>query len=943
MRKDMKRNGLMSNSLKIAVLLVVVLVLGAGAQQARRVELDNGLVIVAFENHVNPIVTMRVYVKTGGAYEGEFQGAGISHFYEHLHGDATTSFSKEQVETWDEELGGASNAYTSRTHTCYHQTTTTDRFDSLVELMAETLLRQDFNDEIITSQRGIILKEINMNNDEADTRNWYRFQHTIFGDSPASDPILGYPDLFQAVSEDDLRSYYAERYTPEKMVVVVGGDLSLEEMIEKVAAEFGKAPRGETPLPEVPRPEPLPAPRYAIEYTTFQEAHLSFGFRTVPLWAEDLYALDVLMNLLERGRSSRLYQALREDRSLVSGFSVSSYTPVYDAGQFTVTLSGDPAKIIEAYYTAYAEVMRLREELVGAEELERVKNGFLADYVYSTEELTSQAGSLGYDTMLGDLDFSENYIEGCRSVDAEELREVARRYFNEDNLYLSVTWPVEAGEFELSNLGDPERLELVESGLVAEVHGKAAWEESLGEVEPGEPDTYFVYHQPPVAADVPLEDNYSPVNDLARDYPAEYGFSLGEGGSTGEIEEYELDNGLRLLVLEDSSVDSVSVAALIDGGYRVEEPDEQGAFNFMLRALLKGTTTRDAEEIALALEERGGYLNAAGYRDYGTVSARALAEDSATALELITDVLRNATFPEEKVEALRDQLLDELAAEADNPFVQAYRLAKAEFFGDHPYSHHQTGTSESIAALERGDLLRYYERTVRPEGIVLAVAGNVDADEIEELVEALWEDAPKGYAEPAPVGAPDYPDEPRELAVDTEREQTVLYWMWPGLSLDSPDRYRVQLLDSVLSGIYLPNGRLHYRLRGAGLVYAVHAFPISGREPGGFALYLGTEPGKTAEAVAIVEEELERIAAEEVPDDELQRGKSMLKVARYTYDLSTAAARVQEAAVFVLAGLDADFEEDFIEEIEDLSAEELREFAAELFAEPAAYVRYGRE
>lgn len=927
-------------SVLILALLITTPVL---AREAVRVELDNGLTIVAFENELNPTVTMRVYVKTGGVYEGRFQGAGISHFYEHLHGDATTGRSKAEIDTWDESLGGASNAYTSRTHTCYHQTTTTDSFDSLVELMAETLLRQDFNEEIIASQRGIILKEINMNNDEADTRNWYRFQHTIFGDSPASDPILGYPDLFRAVTEEDLREYYAERYTPDKMVVVVGGDLPLERMVDKVAAEFGDAAASGVPLPGVPRPEQLSAPRYAVEYTTFNEAYLSFGFRTVPLWAEDLYALDVLMNLLERGRSSRLYQALKEQRSLVSSFSVSSYTPTYDAGQFTISLAGEADRILEAYNTAYAEVLRLTEELVDEEELERVKNGFLADYVFAGEELTSQASRLGYDALLGDLEFSEGYIAGCRAVTAEELREAARRYFRPDNLYLAVNWPVEAGEFDLSLLADPERLELVESAPVAEVHGLEASLEGRGEVVPGQADTYFVYRERGPAEQLPLETDYSAVNDLARDYPPRYEIDLGGEGDVGELELFEFDNGLRLLVLEDSSVGSATVGALVGGGYAVEQPDEEGAFNFMMRALLKGTADYTAEELNLVLEQRGGFIGAGGYRDYGSVSAKVLARDLPLALELVSGVLLEPTFPVDKVENLRLNLLDELAAEADSPFTQAYREAKAAFFGEHPYAHHQSGNLESIDTLSRERLMEYHQQSVRPENVVLTVAGAVEADEVRELVAGLWDGIPKGYLGLELPGAPNFPARDGETALPTEREQTVLYWLWPGLELDDPRRFEQDLLDAVLSGIYLPNGRLHFALRGAGLVYAVHAFPLAGRVPAAFALYLGTEPGKVAEAREIVDRELERISTEPVPDDELERGKSMLTVSRYVYDLSTAAARLQQAAVNELLGVGYDFDSDYIDEIEELEADELMEFAAELFAQPHLYLRYGNE
>jgi zinc protease len=929
----------------LAVLLLLLAAIPALAQRVLRTALDNGLVVVAAEVHANPTVTIRVYVRTGGVIEGDFQGAGISHYYEHLHGDASQSYTKEELDAWDESLGGISNAYTSNAHTCYHQTTTVEHFESMVQLMAETLLRQEFNDEIIESQRGIILKEINMNLDEADTRAWYRFSHTIYPGSPAADPVIGYPDLFKAVTGDDLRDYYTARYTPQNMVVVVAGDLDADDMTEVVAREFGGAGRGGEPLPGVERPANLPGPRYAVEYDTFDQAHLVFGFRTVPLWADDLYALDVAMHLLSTGRTSRLYEALREERQLATDFGAYSYTPTYDAGEFDVYLAADPERLPEAYRTAYGVVTGLAGDLVDPAELERVKNSLLADYVFDGESLSTQAARLGTDALLGDLAFSAGYVDGCRRVTAEDVRDVARRYFTPDNLYVAVVWPVDAGEFDLGvfeeGLGEGD---LIESALSAEARGLAASRESMGKVKPGEPDAYFVYQgRTPATEPVWLTPDYPLANTLARDYPAEYEFELGARGGGGRMRLTTLDSGLRLLVLEDPGVGSAWVGALVDGGYRVEAPEDEGAFHFAMRMLLEGTESRTGPETVAAIEDRGGSIGSQGLRDCGLLSAHVLAADAPLALEVLTDCLRNATYPPDRVEAERRRLLDELAREEEDPFTVAYREAKRAFFGDHPYSHNQRGTPETVEALTRERLLDYREMIRRPEGTLIAVAGDVDAREVEDLVEELWEDVPAAGTPLPDFGPPAFPEESVSLALDSDREQTILYWLWPGVRWGGEDRYRMRLVDAVLSGIHLPNGRLHARLRGAGLVYAVHAYPIFAVEPGAFALYLGTEPGKTAEAVGIVGEELAGIAAEPVGEAELERGRTMLDVSRYAVDLARPSDRVLDAAFYELWGLGYDFEEDFAEGVGEVTAEDLREYAGRLFSQPGVFLRYGAE
>ncbi|HUT97723.1 MAG TPA: pitrilysin family protein [bacterium] len=929
----------------LVIILLLLTAVSALAQSVLRTELDNGLVIVAAEVHANPTVTIRVYVRTGGVIEGPYQGAGISHYYEHLHGDGSESYTQEELDTWDETLGGISNAYTSSSHTCYHQTSTVEHFDGMVALMAETLLRQVFTAEAIASQRGIILKEMNMNLDEADTRAWYRFSHTIYPGSPAADPVIGYPDLFKAVTEADLRDYYTARYTPENMVVVVAGDLDAEEMTAKVAAEFGGVERSGGTLPVVERPANLPGPRYCVEYATFDQAHLVFGFRTVPIWADDLYALDVAMHLLTTGRTSRLYRALLEERQLATDFGVYSYTPTFDAGEFEVYLAADPARLPEAYRTAYDEVTALTDGLADPGELERVKNLLLADYIFDGESLDTRAARLGTDALLGDLEFSAGYVDGCRAVTAEAVRDVARRYFTPDNLYVAVVWPTGAGDFDLGlfeeGLGEED---LIESGLSAEARGLAASVESRGMVKPGQPDAYFVYQgKTPAAASVWLSPDYPLTNTLALDYPEEYAFEIGEGGKSGRMRLTTLDSGLRLLVLEDPGVGSAWVGALVDGGYRVEAPEDEGAFHFAMRMLLEGTGTRTGPETVAAIEDRGGSIGSQGLRDCGLLSAHVPAADAPLALEIVTDCLRNAIYPPDRVEAERRRLLDELAREDEEPFTVAFREAKRAFFGDHPYSHNQRGTPETVAALTRERLLDYRDLIRRPEGTLIAVAGDVDARKIEDLVERLWEDVPAAGTPLPECGPPKFPEENLRLELPSDREQTILDWLWPGMSWDGEDRYRMRLLDAVLSGIYLPNGRLHAHLRGAGLVYAVHAYPIFGMRPGAFALYLGTEPGKTAEAVGIVDEELERIAAEPVGEAELERGRTMLEVSRYVIDLARPSDRLLDAAFYELWGLGYAFEEDFTEEVEGVTAEDLQDYARWLFSRPGVFLRYGAE
>jgi zinc protease len=142
---------------------------------------ENGLTVILEENHSSPVVNLRFYVKAGSIYEGEYLGCGISHFLEHLVANGPTShMSAEEYELEVEKIGGGSNAYTTKDHTCYFIETSSEHFDRALELLADKAVNIEIPQEVVDTQKGIIVREINMGYDEPGRRIYNMIGEVMF-------------------------------------------------------------------------------------------------------------------------------------------------------------------------------------------------------------------------------------------------------------------------------------------------------------------------------------------------------------------------------------------------------------------------------------------------------------------------------------------------------------------------------------------------------------------------------------------------------------------------------------------------------------------------------------------------------------------------------------------------------------------------------------------
>ncbi|UCE27427.1 MAG: insulinase family protein [Candidatus Coatesbacteria bacterium] len=764
----------------LAVFALAFLYTQANASDIVRRVFDNGLTAIVKEDHTKPVVAIRVYVRAGSIYEGEYLGAGTSHFLEHMLFESTDEMSKDEIEEARERMGGITNAYTWKDHTCYHTQVRSEHTVEALELMHRGVCHALMPQPEFDTQRDIILNEMRMGRDEPTRILQKAFFSTMYIEHPVRYPTIGYEGLFKGISREELVDYYHTLYIPERIVVVVVGDISAVDTLAIIGETFGTEPRGTPPAISLPEEPPQLGAREIVKEMDIEAAYMRIGFRTTYVGVADAYALDVLATVLGEGLSARLKRKIRDELGLVTGISAYSATPRAYPGYFVVYVECKPSNLTAAREAIIDELFSLREKKVSDEELERAKKQLEAYNVLGKQTVEDQADILGsFELETGNAEFAEVYLDGIRSVTAEETRDVAAKYFTEDNMTIAVVAP------------KGTLVTMAETGVGV--------------------------------ADRPMRET-------------------------------QLDNGLTLLVKENPAVEAVSVNVIVNGGGRVVPDGKEGLADVVAGMLLKGTKKRDAREIAEDMENLGAGIFSNASRDYISLGAEMLADDFDEGLEVVLDCLRNSKFPEDEFGKLRDRYRSFVISEDDDWEVEAVKVLRSYLYPSHPYGTLVGGTPETLESLTRDDVVDYYDTVVVPENVIVSIVGDVDEAYVtRKLIKEFSGWKPGGTVLAVPAVDP-APAAVETVEYATDKEQSVVYVGFYGPIYDE-DRYALDLIDSILSGIYLPGGRLHASLRGAGLVYVVHAYVARAMDPGFFGIYAACEPKNRDKVLAIIDEE----------------------------------------------------------------------------------------
>ncbi len=403
--------------------------------------LNNGLRLVTVTMPHSYSISLGVYLAVGSRYEAE-RLAGASHFIEHMLFKGTTRRpTPRDIALSVECVGGDINASTGRESTSYYARVSRDDLQIATDVLLDMVRNSRFAPSDIERERQVITEEINESLDLPDDLAHMQLQALLWPGHPLAQDVAGTRESVGAMSRDDLLGYMAQGYTPARTVITVAGPVSHAQVEELVAPLLGGWD-GNSEFPTPPAPAAT-GPSARALFRPVEQSHLLLGSRAPSRFDKERFAFSLMTTLLGDGMSSRLFTEIREERALA--YSVYAYvSQLADTGQFAVYAGVDSDNLHETIEAVQQQLHRLREEPVGVEELAMTKAYARGRTLLRLEDSGANAGWVGSQLLLTDSILTPEEVLGqLDAVTPEDIQAIARHYFRDDALTMSIVGPVD--------------------------------------------------------------------------------------------------------------------------------------------------------------------------------------------------------------------------------------------------------------------------------------------------------------------------------------------------------------------------------------------------------------------------------------------------------------------------------------------------------------------
>lgn len=396
--------------------------------------LKNGATVIVEKDASAPVASVQAWCATGSIHEDRWLGAGLSHILEHMLFKGTQTRKAGDIAREVQDQGGYINAYTSFDRTVYWIDVPATGVTQAVEIVADAMMNSTLPQEEYVKEQEVIRREFAMLFDNPDRMSSQLMLRTVFSESPFQHPVIGYLDVYNKLTQEDVWQYYKARYVPNNLTFVIVGDVDPEKIRGQLEAFFENYPRVALEPVYVASESPQIGKRTVHEEFPTELTRLSLAWRIPGLTHADTPALDLLGSILGEGRSSILNQEIREKKGLAHAVDAGMFSLQTD-GVFVVSAVADPDKRDAIEKEALALIEKVKKDGVTASDLDRARNSLLSAQLSGLTTARGKASDLGSNWLLTkNTNFSKDYLDAIARVTAADLQRVAREYLREDRL-----------------------------------------------------------------------------------------------------------------------------------------------------------------------------------------------------------------------------------------------------------------------------------------------------------------------------------------------------------------------------------------------------------------------------------------------------------------------------------------------------------------------------
>jgi zinc protease len=807
---------------------------------------DNGLAVLTHPTPVAPVVGFGIVYRVGSRHEVSGH-TGATHILEHLMFKGSERFNRDrgtEIARVLHRVGANFNATTWLDRTNYYEVLPAEHLSLAVDIEADRMRGALVRDDALASERTVVLNELEMGENEPfELLLKQSFAHA-FVEHPYRHPTIGWRSDVEHVSIEVLRRFYDTFYHPDNATVLVVGEVDEVDALEQVERGFGGLGGSPAPFPAVHirESEQRGERRFEI-HRSGELGCLALTWHIPEGLHPDLPSLTLLTQILADGVTSRLHQRLVETNRCLG---VNAYAlELHDPGVFQVVASLAPGVgHREVEEAIREEVTRLQREPPSAHELERARVQTRTDLAFHHESPGRIMSALTEAVAVGDWRKFVRELDLVSAVDRDDLQRVAGSYLTDERV--TVGW--------------------------------------------------FVPDNPTVAGGVASADPGPRPCYLRRPFAERVALR-------------ELPGGSRLAVLENPHAPTVTIAGTLQAGVACAGDGRFSVPSLAAAMLERGTASRNRLRLAEELEDHGlqiGFQSSAGAPTAVSFSGQGLAEQLPRLSELLVDMLRRPTFPDDELIRLRDRVLGGLVREREETHALAYAaLTRHLYPAGHPL--HKRAVEErerEVASLTRDELEAFHHRAYGPGSLVLAVVGDVVPDRVAEVFGDLLE----GWRTPDlpvpewPIGGDAAPAEERISVAD--RPNLDVFLGHRGRLLRGDGDFPAALVANSCLGQSTLTSRLGLAVRDReGLTYGIYSrFFGTLHIAGPWATFLSVAPSNLERAVAVCRSVLDDFVRSGPGSDELS-DERLARAGAYRVGLATNAGVARELVTVLTAGL----------------------------------------
>jgi zinc protease len=762
----------------ISVLLVSFVSPSKGEIESMYIEkktLENGLTVLVRQNHTVPKVSVQLWYNVGSKDEKDGE-KGRAHLIEHMIFKGTKEMlSETDIKVLTHMLSGDCNAFTSYDFTGYLFNLPSQNWRAILPVMADCMVNAAFNDEHLNSEMKAVIQELKMLKDRHVQSLIYDLLTAIFPDHPYHYPLIGYKQDLWSARGKDLERFYKQHYIPNNATLVVVGDVEAQEVFDLAEQYFGAIPANFDYIKEVFYHNPDIGCKSVTLYRDIQQPTALMAYVTPGATARTSDVIHVLSLILSGGKNSRLYKRLVDGVQLVSGVNA-TFIELFDYSLFLILFSPKEQKDIPEIERIIAqEIQDIIDQGLDSDELQGVlKKAKMLEYAI-LEKNESQALSIGKNFLaLGDPAYGFTYLDVQPDKLEADLKEFLARYMRPSVTHKGLILPLSEHDktywLQLQQESDAQDMQVLSA-------------------HPRQAPVELPRYAHTVKAEQALEFNF-PKAHIAH-----------------------LSNGMKLLWYDNKQTPKINIDIVFKADDSYDPDTQQGLYDFVTRMMTEGTVRYSGPELAHELESRGINIDVAP----GGISMAFLKEDFEKALELVYEILMNATFPESSIEKIRSQMLIDLKMYWDNPNSFARQLMQEIIYAGHPFSKNALGSPESVSSITQTDLISFYKKYISPHGATCSIVGDLpqNMQAIVERVLGAWQGP-----EVADLLYPALRDEaPRELNYPINRDQVVLLLGRSSVARKDPDFDKLVIFDQIFGGSL--HSRLFQLREQSGLFYSI--------------------------------------------------------------------------------------------------------------------------